>query len=154
MDGRSRGRSSFDLTRVPARPCYPDESYSSRSTTVIVMRGTYLYRKRVLFHWSRHSVYKGPTARCRALRALRSFLYFSLSRSVTRQGQGERHSQKHYKTQFPDSAAGAIFRASEKRGWPMARAFNAFSGRHQSAAVRAQREGVVSISDTKRLPRN
>lgn len=53
-----------------------DESYSSgQYTTVIVMRGTYLYRKRVLFHWSRHSVYKGPVS-CPPL-----FLYFSLSRS-------------------------------------------------------------------------
>lgn len=64
---------------LPARAIqhgFVDESYSSRGTTVIVMRGTYLYRKRVLFHWSRHNVYKGPTAWCRALRALRSFCIF------------------------------------------------------------------------------
>lgn len=118
------------------------------STMVIVMRGTYLYRKRVLFHWSRHSVYKGSTDRpvsCPPRAPF--FLYFSLSRSVIGQGQGERCSQKHYKTQFPDAAAGAIFRTSEKRGWPSAGVQCVF--RSTSIGCRANtkgRESLVSVT--------
>lgn len=81
-DGRTDEREAGHLLTsrafLPARTIQhgsADESYSS-GDTVIVMRGTYLYRKRVLFHWPRHNVYKGPTARCRALRAHRSFYIF------------------------------------------------------------------------------
>lgn len=70
-------RSSFDPARVPALPCrsrtkvtpvrsppLPLSFSLGRRGPVIVMRGTYLYRKCVLFHRPRQRVQR--TARCRA----------------------------------------------------------------------------------------
>jgi len=78
-----------------------------------------------------------------------------------RAGHGRQHEgrriQKHYKTQFPASTAGAIFRATERRGWANAAGAQCVLDETSIACrgrARAQREGVVSISGAKRLPRN
>lgn len=74
----------------------------------------------------RDNVYKGSTAPgCCAPVSL--FVFFTF--------EGRNGRQKHYKTQFPDSAAGAIFRCEREVRVAECRAFNAFSGQHQSAAA-------------------
>lgn len=99
-----------------------DQSYPShRGRTVIVMRGTYLYRKCVLFHRPRQRVQR---TRCPCVPLPLFYIFFTFEIAETRQrtrrrgGEGEsgerERSQKHYKTQFPGAAAGAIFRASER----------------------------------------
>lgn len=151
-DNRQDGHLLTLRAFLPARAIqhgFVDESYSSRGTTVIVMRGTYLYRKRVLFHWSRHNMYKGPTARCRALRARSALLYFLLPRLVTGAVAPEA---------LQNAISGLDCRndfsyEQEARVAKHAGVQCAF-GRHRSAAARAQRKGVVSISDAEWLPRN
>jgi len=122
---------------------------------VIVTRGTYLYRKCVLFHRPRQRVQRTDRPVSRPSAPLFIFFTFGIAREG-RQHEGRRI-QKHYKTQFPASAAGAIFRAAERRGW--ANAAGAQCVLDETSIVcrgraRAQREGVVSISGAKRLPRN
>lgn len=60
-DGRSKGRSSFDPTRVPARPYYSARIHGRklpvpRYNGYCDARNTYLYRKCVLFHRPRQRV--------------------------------------------------------------------------------------------------
>lgn len=78
-----------------------------------------------------------------------AFYIFHFRDEGAGKGQEGHRSQKHYKTQFPGSTAGAIFRASERRGWLNARrAFNAFSARHQSVTAREHKgkESLVSVT--------
>lgn len=149
MDGRWKGRSSFDLTCIPVCLYYPARI---RGRKLLVprydgycdARNIFIPKARIVSLVATQRVQR--TARCRALR---SFLYFSLSRSSRDKGDavGRSITKRNFRTRLLERF---FVRARSEGG----RVFNAFSSRHQSAAVRAQREGVVSISDATRLPRN
>lgn len=157
-DNRQDGHLLTSHAFLPARAIqhgFVDESYSSRGTTVIVMRGTYLYRKRVLFHWSRHNVYKGPTARCRTLRARSPLFLYFFTPEIGDRGRGTG-------AVAPEALQNAIsgldywsdFSYEQEARVAKHAGVQCVFGWHRSAAACAQRKGVVSINDAEWLLRN
>lgn len=87
---------------------------------------------------------KGSIARCRVPVPLFVFFIF----------EGREGRQKHYKTQFPGWLLERFFVANEKWGWPNAGRSMRFRVNINRPPCEHKREGIVSISDAKRLPRN
>jgi len=143
------------LVRAIRQRC-TDESYSSRGRAgrggrgrgVIVMRGTYLYRKCVLFHRPRQRVQRTDRPVSRPSARLFIFFTFGIARGRGGSTRGA-VSRSITKRNFRPRLLERFFVRLRGEGGRTRRALNAFSTRHQSLAAGARehkgKESLVSV---------